>query len=270
MQFELAARLRDQIVTVHQMQDKQRIATADNEDADVFGFHYENEMLAVNLFHMRGGKIVDRRDFFWEDLPEFAAESLADHEADRHASDRRRCSRRRRVLTSPRARSAAPGAGDRSRFGGPRHRHHSRFGADAAEPCRSAAACVLAGGVLLCAAEAALSRSALCAASRSCAGGVPRPRAAGRAAAERTGTQIEIVAPQRGEKRSLVDLVCQNAKQSYDQRFRVLQPSMKAIQEALQDALTLGNCPSASSASTSRTSRARRRSPRWWCGRTAR
>ena len=72
-QFELAARLRDQIVTVHQMQDKQRIATADNEDADVFGYHYENEMLAVNLFHMRGGKIVDRRDFFWEDLPESLA-----------------------------------------------------------------------------------------------------------------------------------------------------------------------------------------------------
>jgi excinuclease ABC subunit C len=69
-QFELAARLRDQIVTVHQMHDKQRIATADNEDADVFGFHYENGMLAVNLFHMRGGKIVDRRDFFWEDLPD--------------------------------------------------------------------------------------------------------------------------------------------------------------------------------------------------------
>src|ERR1700712_3170592 len=68
--FELAARLRDQIVTVHQMQDKQRMATADNEDADVFGYHYENEMLAVNLFHMRSGKIVDRRDLFWEDLPE--------------------------------------------------------------------------------------------------------------------------------------------------------------------------------------------------------
>ncbi len=69
-QFELAARLRDQIVTVHQMQDKQRMATTDNEDADVFGYHYENEMLAVNLFHMRSGKIVDRRDLFWEDLPE--------------------------------------------------------------------------------------------------------------------------------------------------------------------------------------------------------
>src|ERR1035437_3503252 len=77
-QFELAARLRDQIITVHQMHDKQRIATADNEDADVFGFHYENGMLAVNLFHMRAGKIVDRRDFFWEDLPEFITETLND------------------------------------------------------------------------------------------------------------------------------------------------------------------------------------------------
>ena len=60
---------------------------------------------------------------------------------------------------------------------------------------------------------------------------------------EQTGKRIEILAPQRGEKRSLVDLVCQNAKQSYDQRFRVLQPGMKAIQEALQDALTLEELP---------------------------
>jgi excinuclease ABC subunit C len=60
---------------------------------------------------------------------------------------------------------------------------------------------------------------------------------------ERTGRRVEILAPQRGEKRSLVDLVSQNAKQSYDQRFRVLQPGMKAIQEALQDALTLEELP---------------------------
>ena len=77
-QFEMAARLRDQIVTVHQMQDKQRMATADNEDADVFGYHYENEMLAVNLFHMRSGKIVDRRDLFWEDLPESLLDTLTE------------------------------------------------------------------------------------------------------------------------------------------------------------------------------------------------
>src|SRR6195952_538364 len=73
MQFELAARLRDQLVTVHQSQDRQRIASSDDEDADVFGFHFEKDMLAVNLFHMRAGKIVDRRDMFWEDLWEFEA-----------------------------------------------------------------------------------------------------------------------------------------------------------------------------------------------------
>ncbi len=70
-QFESAARLRDQLATVHQLQEKQRIATAElSDDADVFGYHFEDNALAVNLFHMRRGKIVDRREFFWEDLPE--------------------------------------------------------------------------------------------------------------------------------------------------------------------------------------------------------
>src|SRR5246127_4013368 len=70
-QFEAAARLRDQLATVHQLQEKQRIATAEqSDDADVFGYHFEDGCLAVNLFHMRSGKIVDRREFFWEDLTE--------------------------------------------------------------------------------------------------------------------------------------------------------------------------------------------------------
>ena len=70
-QFELAAKYRDLLITVNQMQDKQRIATTDSDESDVFGYHYESGMVAVNLFHLRGGKIVDRREFFWEGLPEF-------------------------------------------------------------------------------------------------------------------------------------------------------------------------------------------------------
>ena len=70
-EFERAARYRDLISTVEQLQEKQRIASAEGDDADVFGYHFENQMLAVNLFHMRGGKVLDRREFFWEDLPEF-------------------------------------------------------------------------------------------------------------------------------------------------------------------------------------------------------
>ena len=72
-EYERAARYRDLISTVDQLQDKQRIAAVEGDDADVFGYHYENGMLAVNLFHIRGGKVLDRREFFWEDLPELAA-----------------------------------------------------------------------------------------------------------------------------------------------------------------------------------------------------
>ena len=67
-QYELAAKYRDLISTIDLLEQKQRIAAIEGDDADVFGYHYENEMLAVNLFHMRGGKIVDKREFFWEDL----------------------------------------------------------------------------------------------------------------------------------------------------------------------------------------------------------
>ena len=78
-QFEAAARLRDQLSTVHQLQEKQRIATAEqSDDADVFGYHFEDGSLAVNLFHMRAGKIVDRREFFWEDLPDLLEASGPD------------------------------------------------------------------------------------------------------------------------------------------------------------------------------------------------
>src|SRR5450432_4168990 len=82
-QFELAAKYRDLLITVSQLQEKQRIASSEGDDADVFGYHYENGMLAVNLFHLRGGKIVDRHEFFWEELPELlAAEALPESDED--------------------------------------------------------------------------------------------------------------------------------------------------------------------------------------------
>jgi excinuclease ABC subunit C len=55
--------------------------------------------------------------------------------------------------------------------------------------------------------------------------------------------RVNILVPQRGDKRSLLDLAGNNAKQSYDQRFRVMKPNMKAIQEALQDGLGLPELP---------------------------
>ena len=191
-QFEAAARLRDQLSTLHQLQEKQRVATAElDDDADVFGYHFEDGNLAVNLFHMRAGKIVDRREFFWEELPE--------------------------LLETPAIET-------------------DREGLSASAPFN-------AGEVFsallkqLYIDQHYIPRSILVPTDFDDRGALAS------LLTERTGHRIEIVVPQRGDKKSLTDLAGQNARQSYIQRFRVLEPSRKAIQEALADALMLPDLP---------------------------
>jgi excinuclease ABC subunit C len=206
-QFEAAARLRDQLSTVHQLQEKQRIATAEqSDDADVFGYHFEDGSLAINLFHMRGGKIVDRREFFWEDLPDLLNSPDSDTAESTGAPE-----------------LGAPGL--------------------ASETWETTKAAFDPGQVF----------SALLKQLYIDQHYVPRTilvpvdfadrETLAALLAERTGHRMEIAVPQRGEKRSLVDLAGQNAKQSYIQRFRVLEPSRKAIQESLADALMLPELP---------------------------
>ncbi len=266
MHFELAARLRDQLSTVHQAGERQRMDTTDTDDADVFGFHFENDMLAVNLFHMRGGKIVDRRDMFWEDLPEFEDEvSASPVEREENASDLEAESR-----LEPNPQVAAPEILADTEVSEQHSVLISRF--DAGDP----------GLDVDCALEKPLPEMAGEEAgveANAASAGTPAKPCFSPAAffsallkqlyldqnyvpkhiyvpvdfpdralladllRERSGHKIEIAAPQRGDKRSLVDLVCQNAKQSYDQRFRVLQPSAKAMAEALGDALNLPDAP---------------------------
>jgi len=61
---------------------------------------------------------------------------------------------------------------------------------------------------------------------------------------EKRNRRVEIRTPQRGQKKALMGLVETNAKHSFDGRFRVLKPSSRAIQDALQDALNLPDPPS--------------------------
>jgi excinuclease ABC subunit C len=200
-EFERAARYRDLISTVEQLQEKQRIAAAEGDDADVFGYHYENQMLAVNLFHMRGGKVLDRREFFWEDLPEFGLEHVGTA-----------------ALGRPGEQSSPASSFDPAEFFSalvkqlylaqpyvPRNIYVPVDFEDREEL------------------EDALSE-----------------QLAGEGA---RATRVHLVVPQRGEKRDLIDLAGTNAKQSYDQRFRVLKPNARAIQEAFQDALALPERP---------------------------
>ncbi len=200
-QFEAAARLRDQLSTVHQLQEKQRIATAgEDDDADVFGYHFEDGSLAVNLFHMRNGKIVDRREFFWEDLP-----SLLEASVEQEAQE-----------------------GTRQQ--GNENTKSVDEGFDAGQMFSALLKQLYID-------QQYVPRTILVPADFA-----DRELLAG-LLSERTGHKIEVAVPQRGDKKSLVDLAGQNAKQSYTQRFRVLEPTRKAIQEALADALMLPELP---------------------------
>jgi excinuclease ABC subunit C len=247
-QFEAAARLRDQLSTVHQLQEKQRIATAEmDDDADVFGYHFEAGSLAVNLFHVRAGKIVDRREFFWDDLPdllETASPEPLDSPQTLGALDLD-------SETAETIRADSPSAGSSKRLRAPsfhlvsgeRVGDHEPQSASEPEASTEREVPFHAGPLF----------SALLKQLYIDQQYVPRiilvpvdfPDRETLAAllTQRAGHRIELAVPQRGEKRSLVDLAGQNAKQSYTQRFRVLEPSRKAIQEALSDALMLPELP---------------------------
>src|ERR1700737_4073874 len=71
MLFEEAAATRDLISTVEEMEEKQKIAAAEGENIDILAYYAEPPLVAANLFHLRNGRIVDRREYFWEDLVEF-------------------------------------------------------------------------------------------------------------------------------------------------------------------------------------------------------
>jgi excinuclease ABC subunit C len=193
--YEQAAKYRDLLGTVEQLQEKQRISVAEGDDADVFGYHYENQMIAVNVFHMRGGHILDRRDFFWEDLPEIVMPVEGATPASIAAFE--------------------PGA----------------FFSTLLKQLYIDQQYVPQTIYVPVDFDDRRTLEDLLTESRRKR--LDNPRAA----------KVEICIPSRGEKRSLIDLVSQNAKQSFDQRFRVMKPQAKAIQEALQDALTLPESP---------------------------
>src|SRR5258705_2454973 len=200
-EFERAAKCRDLISTVEQLQEKQRIAAVEGDDADVFGYHYENEMAAVNLFHMRGGKVLDRREFFWEELPE-VAEPVWDRVSDPVMADQRSAS------TPFHPGELFSALLKQLYLGQPYVPRNIYLPVDFEdrEELEEVLSEQLAGE-------------------------------GGRA------TRVHIAVPQRGDKRELIDLAGNNAKQSYDQRFRVMKPNARAIQEAFQDALALPELP---------------------------
>ncbi len=238
------------------------MAGVEGDDADVFGYHYENGMLAVNLFHMRGGKVVDRREFFWEDLPEFGTDAVptATHVGTAASA----VPAERSEASSPTTHPPNPTSGVADIV---QPSSHDVYSAACTEPNEEALGIDASPAATSVNPNTALSAdfdpSAFFSAflSQLYIGQPYVPRniyvptdfedranleellSEQLANAGARATRVHIEVPSRGEKRSLIDLAGNNAKQSYDQRFRVMKPNTRAIQEALQDALGLADCP---------------------------
>jgi excinuclease ABC subunit C len=242
-EYERAARYRDLISTVEQLQERQRIAAAEGDDADVFGYHCENGMLAVNLFHMRGGKMVDRREFFWEELPEFA-ESPEVEPSTEHAETATEnvgtaalgCpgeqSSPAQLADATHTLEASPsrvslGTDGRGRLSPHDQFHPGEFFSALLKQLYIGQPYVPRNLYVPVAFEDREELEDLLSEQD------PGARSA----------HVHILVPQRGDKRSLIDLAGNNAKQSYDQRFRVLKPNARKIQEELQEAVGLPDLP---------------------------
>jgi excinuclease ABC subunit C len=170
--YEQAAAYRDLLRTLEDIEERQRIAAAQGDDTDVLAFYAEPPLVAANLFHLRGGRVVDRREFYWEELEEFDAQEFVPSLLKQLYLE---------AEYLPKAIHVPADFEDREIL------------------------------------EETLT--------------------------ERAGHKVEIYTPQRGHKRAFLDLVESNAKHSFEQRFRVLKPTSKAIGEALQNALNLPEEP---------------------------
>src|SRR5215467_8655957 len=166
--FEQAASYRDLLRTLEDIEERQRIAAAQGDDTDVLAYYAEPPLVAANLFHLRGGRVVDRREFYWEDLEEFDPQEFVPSLLKQLYLE---------AEYLPKAIHVTQDFDERALL------------------------------------EEILS--------------------------ERAEHKVEIFTPQRGSKRAFLDLVENNAKHSFEQRFRILKPSSKAIGEALQNTLNL-------------------------------
>ncbi|MFX5656778.1 UvrB/UvrC motif-containing protein, partial [Acinetobacter baumannii] len=66
LEFERAARLRDNISALKRALEKQAVVLGDGTDADVVAFADDDLEAAVQVFHVRGGRVRGQRGWVIE------------------------------------------------------------------------------------------------------------------------------------------------------------------------------------------------------------
>lgn len=76
MDFEQAARLRDQIYGIEHIVEKQKIITKSQQDQDIIAFAKDDDLACVQVFNVREGKLLGRDHSFMDGVAESSPEEI--------------------------------------------------------------------------------------------------------------------------------------------------------------------------------------------------
>jgi len=79
LEFERAARLRDDLAALRRAMEKQTVVFADGTDADVVAFAEDELQAAVQVFHVRGGRVRGQRGWVVEKTEQLTTGDLVEH-----------------------------------------------------------------------------------------------------------------------------------------------------------------------------------------------
>jgi excinuclease ABC subunit C len=79
LEFERAARLRDDLAALRRAMEKQTVVFADGTDADVVAFAEDELEAAVQVFHVRSGRVRGQRGWVVEKTEELSTGDLVEH-----------------------------------------------------------------------------------------------------------------------------------------------------------------------------------------------
>jgi excinuclease ABC subunit C len=74
--FEMAAAYRDCLRTVEELAEKQRVQSLTGEDVDIFGDFFDGGNLGIAVLLVRGGVVLDSREYYWEGIGEVPPEEF--------------------------------------------------------------------------------------------------------------------------------------------------------------------------------------------------
>ncbi|MGN6442252.1 MAG: excinuclease ABC subunit UvrC, partial [Arthrobacter sp.] len=79
LDYEQAARLRDDITALRKVFERNAVVLSEDTDADVFALHEDELEAAVQVFHVRGGRIRGQRGWVVEKVEDFSTPDLVEH-----------------------------------------------------------------------------------------------------------------------------------------------------------------------------------------------